>query len=112
MILSIPLSKYNKQYIILLPHVKNNMMEGGIFIRILYSPSNLILNGIYLYIKNESVQDLISIEEDILSSYITTKKPVYSFIKSISKCSKPIIKISGIWENASNYGLAYKLIES
>ena len=110
MILSIPLGNYNKQYIILLPPVKNNMMEGGSFIRIIYSPPNLILNGIYIYIKHETIQDLLSLEHDILSSYITTKKPVYSFIKSI-KCSKPIIKISGIWENTTSYGLAYKLID-
>ncbi len=111
MILSIPLFNYNKQYIILLPPVKNNMMEGGLFIRIIYSPPNLILNGIYIYIKHENVHDLQIMEQDILSSYTTTKKPVYSVLKSITKYAKPIIKISGIWESTTSYGLAYKLIE-
>ena len=110
MILSIPLCNYNKQYIILLPPVKNNMMEGGTFIRIIYSPPNLILNGIYIHIKNENVQDLINVEHDILSSYITTKRPVSSIVKSISKYFKNTIKISGFWENDTTYGLVYKLI--
>jgi hypothetical protein len=110
MILSIPLCNYNKQYIILLPPVKNNMMEGGTFIRIIYSPPNLILNGIYIHIKNENVQNLIDVEQDILSSYITTKRPVSSIVKSISKYSKNTIKISGFWENDTTYGLVYKLI--
>jgi len=110
MILSIPLGNYNKQYIILLPPVKNNMMEGGSFIRIIYSPPNLILNGIYIYIKHETIQHLLSLEHDILSSYITTKKPVSSIIKSVTKYTKNIIKISGFWENDTTYGLVYKLI--
>jgi hypothetical protein len=85
-------------------------MEGGLFIRIIYSPPNLILNGIYIHIKHESMQDLIDMEQDILSSYITTKRPVSSILKSITKYTKTMIKISGFWENTTSYGLVYKLI--
>jgi len=112
MLLSISLLQYNKQYVIFMPPVKNNMMDGGIFIRILYSPINVVLNGLFVNIRNESFEDICTIERDILRSYTTNKRPVYSIERNLNKyLSKRILKISGIWENDTTYGLAYKLIE-
>jgi hypothetical protein len=112
MILSIPLSQYNKQYVIFMPPVKNNMMDGGLFIRILYSPINVVLNGLFIYIRSESFEDICVMERDVLKSYETSKRPIYSVERNINKyLNKKILKISGIWENDTTYGLAYKLIE-
>jgi hypothetical protein len=112
MILSIPLSAYNKQFIIFLQPVKNNMMDHGTFIRILYSTTNTTFNGIFIHIQKETTQDICAIEKDVLKAYITTKHPIYSIEKQVGRHpSKKILKISGIWENDTSYGLAYKILE-
>jgi hypothetical protein len=112
MILSIPLSTYNSQFITLLQPVKNNMMERGLFTRILYSPTNVIFNGIYLNIYGTTQLEICAVEKNVLHSYTTTKYPIYSIEKQLGKKhSKIILKISGIWENDTSYGLAYKIME-
>ena len=112
MILSIPLSTYNSQFITLLQPVKNNMMERGLFTRILYSTTNVIINGIYLNIQGIKPIDVYAVEKNVLKSYNTTKYPIYSIEKQLVRHSaKTILKISGIWENDTSYGLAYKIIE-
>jgi hypothetical protein len=112
MILSIPLSTYNSQFITLLQPVKNNMMERGLFTRILYSTTNVIFNGIYLNIHGIHYTDIYTFEKNVLHSYSTTKHPVYSIEKQLGRnLYKSILKISGIWENDTSYGLAYKIIE-
>lgn len=111
MILSIPLSTYNNQFVALLPSVKNNMMEHGLFIRILYSPTNITFNGIFVHIMNEKMADVYKIEKQVLQTYHTTKQPIFSIEKQLHRySSKTILKISGIWENDTSYGLAYKII--
>ena len=111
MIVSIPLSAYNKQYIICLPAVKNNMIEKGLFVRILYSTVNVTFNGIFIKLKNEGIPQFGKVEKDILQAYHTTKNPVYSVEKHLYRNTKTILKISGIWENETNYGLAYKTMD-
>ena len=112
MILSIPLSTYNRQFLFLLPAVKNNIMERGIFIRIIYSTSNASFYGLFMHIKNETVCKLHEIEKDILQAHKTSKTPTYTIEKhSFRNPLKSTIKISGIWENDNHYGLAYKFIE-
>jgi len=112
MILSIPLSIYNKQFVIFLPPVKNNMMDHGTFIRILYSTTNTTFNGIFIHVQKENVHDICAIEKDVLKAYITTKHTTYSVEKQVLRHpSKKILKISGIWENDTSYGLAYKILE-
>lgn len=105
MLLSIPSSSYNKQFLIFHSPVKNIMMENSSFIRIYYSTHNIILNGLFLH--HPSLDELLTIEKDILSSYNTTKKPNYTIVKQF----KPKhVKISGIWESESAYGIVFKFI--
>jgi hypothetical protein len=112
MILSIPLYTYNNQYLTLLQPVKNNMMERGLFTRILYSTTNVIFNGLYVNIQGMIPSDIYVVEKNILKVYNTTKYPLYSIEKQLNRHpSKSILKISGIWENDTSYGLAYKIIE-
>jgi hypothetical protein len=113
---------YNKQFLFLLPPVKNNLIMNSIFTRIIYSPPMISFNGLYLSIPfSESVQSNIQklheIENDILSVYScsTNKKKNMQIKQLISyKISnitdKVILKISGIWESETAFGLAYKLI--
>jgi len=111
MILSIPLSTYNKQFIVFLPAVKNNMIEKGLFIRILYSTSNVTFNGIFIKLKHEHISNFGKIEKDVLNAYHTSKTPVYNVEKHLYRNNKTILKISGIWENDTSYGLAYKTMD-
>ena len=113
---------YNKQYLFLLPPVKNNLIANSLFTRIIYSPPMIAFNGLYLSIPSDITQNTLlnkvhEIENDILSVYScsTNKKKNMQIKQLISyKISnitdKVILKISGIWESETAFGLAYKLI--
>jgi hypothetical protein len=112
------INSYNNQFLILLPPVKNNLIENSLFTRIIYSPPMIAFNGLYLSVSQHAdtiVNDLNTIENDILSKYHCSKKKK-NYIKNLFKYKTGqlqyplILKISGIWESETTYGLAYKLI--
>jgi hypothetical protein len=143
------LNQYNDNHVFFCDSIKNNIMNDGNFIRILYSTENITLNGIYLLIKLNDVvcdkyynkfkcvfnvnyhKDLIEeikvIEESILNKFKNTlynKHPEFKiyeqfkngFIKIFQEISGKsvhnfILKISGVWETQTSYGLTYKLIK-
>jgi hypothetical protein len=111
MMLAISLSKYNRQCIILLPAVKNTMVDDGVFIRIMYSTDNVTFNGVFIYIRNETTKDVCAIEKDLLQLHTTSKTPIYSVERQLIRTPKSVLKISGIWENETSYGLVYKCID-
>ena len=117
------MESYNKQFLFLLPPVKNNLIINSIFTRIIYSPPMIAFNGLYLsipfseYTQPSILQKLNDIENDILSVYTCSsskKKNLHIkqliLYKSAHITDKIILKISGIWESETAYGLAYKLI--
>lgn len=139
------LHQYNSNYLFFCDPIKNNIMNDGNFIRILYSTPEIVLNGIYLLVElrdifcekyynkykcifnnsmhKETIDKLKNIEEDILKKYKIDKAPCYkineqmnsNYIKIYSDVSHLqncyfILKISGIWETDTNYGLTYKFI--
>jgi len=142
------IDQYNENYIIFGEPIKNNVMNDGNFIRILYSAGNFTLNGIYLFITLNDVEcdkyynkykcnfnihkhkDLVekikTIEENILKKFeyiFYNKFPQYKiyeqlkngyikvFQEILNKSSVNfILKISGIWELNSSFGLTYKFI--
>lgn len=110
MMLAINISQYNRQYILLLPSVKNTMVDG-VFIRMMYSTDKVTFNGLFICIRNESTKDICAIEKDILQMYTTSKTPVYNIERQILRTPKSILKISGIWENETSYGLVYKCMD-
>ena len=77
----------------------------------------------------EMIEKIESLERAILSrygAYENTKIPMYNINNSlrmgvfklykdnkiIQKQTEFALKISGIWENAKNYGLSYKIVEA
>jgi hypothetical protein len=145
------INQYNIDNIYFCDPIKNNVMTGGNFIRILCSTSNLVLNGILLNIPFDNVliekyynkykcsfdvnnyKDLINklrnIEYDILNKYNEVmrsdknKFPQYKiyeqikngnfkiFSENIDKINNIfLLKISGIWETETYFGLTYKFI--
>ena len=139
--------QYDDNCIYFCEPIKNNIMNEGNFIRILYTNSLVTLNGIYILIKlNDVVCDkyynkykcafdvynhidiinnLKNIEENILKKVdIKDKLPQYKIYEQlkngnikifndigIKSCCSFILKISGIWETFSNYGLTYKFVK-
>jgi hypothetical protein len=93
------INQYNNEHTFFCEPIKNNIMNEGNFIRILYSNSLMVLNGVYLLVNFNGVvcekyynkykcsfnvlnnKDIIDnlkiIEEDILKKYITNKIPLY-----------------------------------
>jgi hypothetical protein len=137
--------QYDDNNIFFCEPIKNNIMNDGSFIRILYSTQNMVLNGIYLLISlndvtcekyyskykctfnvsnnKDTIDNLKTIEEEILKKYKINKIPMYKineqikcgYIKIFSEITNKqqcpfILKISGIWETQNNYGLTYKFI--
>ena len=142
------LDQYNENNIIFGEPIKNNIMNDGNFIRILYSTKNFSLNGVYLFVTLKDVvcdkyynkykcifnmnnhKDIIetikTIEENILKkleNVFYNKFPQYKiyeqfkngYIKIFQEIQNKsnvnlILKISGVWEVNSSFGLTYKFI--
>jgi len=99
------LKQYNNNNIIFCEPIKNNVMNDGQFIRILYSTDIMLLNGIYLSINltnvtcekyynkykcifnvlnhTDLIEDLKLIEEDLLKKYKINKSPSYKIYEQI-----------------------------
>ena len=126
--------------------IKNNIMNDGNFIRILYSTPLFILNGIYVNIiinhtavdkyynkfkctfdinyHRDILEKIRYIEEGLLKKInINGKIPQYKiyeqlrngnikvFSESYDKINTNfLLKIAGIWETDTDYGLTYKFI--
>jgi hypothetical protein len=141
------LEQYDDDCVYFCEPIKNNIMNDGYFIRIIYSTPLIMLNGIYIAINinHTSIEryynkfkcvfdvtfhkDLIEkihiIEENIIKKInIKGKIPQYKIyeqlrngnIKIFSDNNDSItniflLKIAGIWETDTYYGLTYKFIK-
>jgi len=143
----IRIDQYDDKSIYFCEPIKNNIMNDGNFIRILYTNPQVTLNGVYLFVKlndivcekyynkykcnfdisthSDIIDNLKVIEENILKKLdIKEKTPQFKIYEQIkngnikifndignkSSCSF-ILKISGIWETFSNFGLTYKFVK-
>lgn len=140
------IDQYNEDCVYFCEPIKNNIMNDGNFIRIIYSTSLFVLNGIYIVVSinhnnvdkyynkfkcsfdinqhKETILRLQTIEEGILKkSNIYGKIPqhkIYDQLKngnikvfsdSFDKINNTfLLKIAGIWETETEYGLTYKFI--
>ena len=140
------IDQYNEEFVYFCEPIKNNIMNDGNFIRIIYSTQLFILNGIYIIINinhtnidkyynkfkcsfdvnqhKELIKNILLIEEGLLKKvYINNKLPqckIYEQLKngsikifsdSFEKINnKFLLKISGIWETETEYGLTYKFL--
>ena len=138
--------QYNEDYVYFCEPIKNNIMNNGNFIRIIYSTSFFILNGIYITIQinytsvdkyynkfkcsfdtnqyKELIEKLKIIERGLLKkSGILGKIPQYKIYEQLKNSNIKVfsdsfdkigntflLKIAGIWETETEYGLTYKFI--
>lgn len=101
----------DKCNIVIMPSVKNNVIDDGLFHKLLYTNKQFIMNGIYIFTDNIN-DKLETIEDYILSKIPNNSNKEYSFkIKDfIKKIHYPtLIKMSGVWENTSSIGISYKI---
>ena len=102
------IDQYNDNYIYFCEPIKNNIMQDGVFVRILYSTPIVVFNGIYLEINlfdtvfekyynkykcnfnmnhlqnREFIEKIKTIEENILKKYnIINKIPHYKIYEHI-----------------------------
>jgi hypothetical protein len=143
------IDQYQDESVYFCEPIKNNVMNEGNFVRILYSNSLFVLNGISLLIPLHDIniekyynkykctfntvahKDLIEhlrlIEENLLRKYnIRNKIPQYKineqfkngniklFLDNVEKLGNGnfMLKISGIWETETYYGLTYKFLKA
>lgn len=106
--------------IVIMPPIKNNIIDNGVFYKLLYTNQYFIMNGLYIYIREirdiydivETNNKLSHIEDYILSKIPNISNKEYSFKVNdfIQKIHYPsLIKMSGIWENSSTIGISYKI---
>jgi hypothetical protein len=107
---------------------KPNIVIEGIFTKVMYTHQFFTLNATYFDLpfekSNETLKAMNDLESTILDNYckflkIQNKTAKYSITKHL-KCRKfkinvrdinVILKISGIWESSTEYGITYKIIE-
>jgi hypothetical protein len=140
------IEQYNIDYVYFCEPIKNNIMNDGNFIRIIYSTSLFVLNGIYIAVNinyntidkyynkfrcsfdinlyKDIITGIQTIEESILiKANICGKIPQYKIYEQLKNGSIKVfsnspdkvnnafmLKIAGIWETETEYGLTYKFI--
>jgi hypothetical protein len=99
------INQYDDKSLFFCEPIKNNIMNDGNFIRIIYSTHNIVLNGIYLLVDlcditcekyynkykccfniinhKDIIDKLKIIEEEILKKYKTNKIPSYKIYEQI-----------------------------
>lgn len=141
------IEQYNQDYVYFLEPIKNNIIDNGRFIRIIYSTSLFSLNGIYIslfindiliekyYNKYKCIFDINQydslidkirfFEEGLINKIgINGKIPRFKIYEQLKNgnikvfSDKPnigvskhfLLKISGVWETITEYGLTYKFL--
>jgi len=142
------MEQYDSSCVYYCDPIKNNIMNEGFFIRIIYSTSNFVLNGITLLVQlndvycekyynkykcifniathRDTIERIKVIEEGLLKNVnIRGKIPQCKIYEQLRNGNIKIItengdkinnslfmlKISGIWENDTQYGLTYKFMK-
>ena len=138
MIVYIDIDSYNNNFLYFSESIKNNVIDNGKFIRVIYSDDNSVINALYIVVpfsnlkkihnNSYSIDDnllcekLCNIEKSILNNYSSIKTMQFKlkeqlnqgYIKIFNYKDNPniiLIKISGIWEDKDKYGLTYKFIQ-
>ena len=142
------LDQYERRYVIFCESVKNNVVNEGTYIRLVYTTPTFATSGLHVSFKitphfadkcynkykltfdkqahKDIVEKIKYIEEDIVKQvgienktphYKITEQVKYGYLKlsmeedaspQINKEMEVLLKISGVWETDSCYGVTYK----
>lgn len=121
------LKQINADYIFFGEPIKNSIIENANFTRLIYSDSDMCLNGLHIYFdtnlinQREMIDLLIELEKIILFKIDILNKTSQYKIKDYFKWinskiyedyKKYILKISGIWETNEDYGITFKILSN
>ena len=126
MYISILLNEFIINNIFFTEPTKNTVIDDSIFTRIIYSTSEININGcFFIFDIKENINDIVKllekIELEILDLYKfntncqknkTIKVKDVLFKNRNNLQNELIIKISGIWEDNSNFGLTFKFLNN
>lgn len=107
--------------------IKNTVIDNSTFVKLLYSNSDIVLNGIYIKVdinkknNNNIITNLNILEKHILTNFNNNKLHNYKIKDQINHLITKLhisnkntfsymLKISGIWETNTIIGLTYKFI--
>ena len=122
--LSIKLEHFDIKNVHFMELIINKVMHG-MFSNVIYTDSNVIFSGIYIQLplindenRNFVTQQVIQLENKLIEQYKiffnVIKEPLYNnkfyFHDTIN--SKYNLKISGIWETESQFGINRKIIQT
>jgi hypothetical protein len=94
---------FDMSHVVFMHPIKNIIMNGT-FSRLLYTTDIFTTNGLFV----NHTPNIADMERDILAAYGSSKTQHLYFKHCTHK--KSILKISGIWESPTEYGIAYKII--
>ena len=95
---------------------KRNVVIDGDFVKILYSNESVEINELYVWFESEANRDnLCLLESNILTKYkeayeILTKTPLFVLKQQCCRSTYNVVKISGVWENDTHYGITCKFL--
>ena len=123
--LSIKLDHFDIKNVIFLDLIINKIMNG-LFSNIIYTDSNVIFSGIYIQLpsicdenRNIVTQQVVQLEYKLIEHYkmffSVNKEPVYSnkfYFHDTTNSSPFVLKISGLWENETHFGINRKIVQT
>lgn len=145
---------FNENYLFFSEPIRNNIMNGGNFIRFIYSTHEMTMNGLFFQISLENseiekqfnkwrcsfsvddhkdiVSSLSMLETQILNKHFSSpfkrrknqiaeqfssgsiklvESSIFENASTMADKNNFLIKISGIWETDTEYGLTFKFLK-
>jgi hypothetical protein len=123
--LSIKLEHFDIQNVQFMELIINKVING-LFSNVIYTDSNVIFSGIYIQLplisdenRNIVTQQVVQLENKLIEQYKlffnVTKEPVYSnkfYLHDTINSNPFIMKISGLWETETQFGINRKIIQT
>jgi hypothetical protein len=103
-----------------------NKVMNGLFSNVVYSDSNVIFSGIYIQLpsicdenRNIITQQVVQLENELIEQYkmffSVIKEPYYPnkfYFHDTFNSGSFVLKISGLWETETHFGINRKIIQT
>lgn len=123
--LSIKLEHFDIKNVHFMELIINKVMHG-MFSNVIYTDSNVIFSGIYIQLplicdenRNFVTQQVIQLENKLIEQYKiffnVIKEPLYNnkfYFHDTINSNPFILKISGLWETETHFGINRKIIQT
>ncbi len=92
--------------------VRNTVVSDGQFVRLAYHGDHGSTTGVCVHLRAHEWGALEQFERDILALYNqwtrSLKQPSYVFCHANDVPDRAVVRISGVWDTARAYGLAFR----